>query len=67
MASVLVQVFGLMLAGYVVHKFKPRPEIATGYGVMVSTIQAAGFVLAIFIAGCPNVVMHGTVQEDGYD
>ncbi|CAG0919874.1 unnamed protein product [Notodromas monacha] len=65
-SGVLVQVFGLLGSGYVIRRFKPRPEIATGYGAFVSAFSAAGILSAMFI-GCSNVDIQGTMKNNMLD
>lgn len=50
---------GILLGGFVIMKYKPRPRYLTGYMVLVEIFSVVGLFISIFL-GCPPISMSGT-------
>ncbi|CAG0906235.1 unnamed protein product, partial [Cyprideis torosa] len=62
-SSVLVQVFGMVIAGYVIKKFKPRARYITGWGCLVSALYIGGILLGM-VVGCDQIHVQGDYNAD---
>ncbi|CAG0899512.1 unnamed protein product, partial [Cyprideis torosa] len=62
-SSVLVQVFGMVIAGYVIKKFKPRARYITGWGCLVSALYIGGILFGMQV-GCDQIHVQGDYNAD---
>ncbi|XP_055947691.1 solute carrier organic anion transporter family member 74D-like isoform X3 [Argiope bruennichi] len=62
--GILSMLLGVLLGGFLIKKFKPRPRYLTGYMVLVEIFSVFGLFVSIFL-GCDRILMPGTsVNED---
>ncbi|CAL1277922.1 unnamed protein product [Larinioides sclopetarius] len=62
--GILSMLLGVLLGGFLIKKFKPRPRYLTGYMVVVEIFSVIGLFISIFL-GCDKIIMPGTsVNED---
>lgn len=54
--GILSMLLGILLGGFVIMKYKPRPRYLTGYMVLVEIFSVLGLLISIFL-GCPPVSM----------
>ncbi|GBL94482.1 Solute carrier organic anion transporter family member 3A1 [Araneus ventricosus] len=57
--GILSMLLGVLIGGFLIKKFKPRPRYLTGYMVLVEIFSVLGLFISIFL-GCDRVIMPGT-------
>nr|CAD7197348.1 unnamed protein product [Timema douglasi] len=61
---VLAMVFGFMLSGYLMGKYKPRPRIILGWNVFLGLLYVGGSIFHIFLR-CDDNGLYGLDMDDG--
>nr|CAD7399809.1 unnamed protein product [Timema cristinae] len=61
---VLAMVFGFMLSGYLMGKYKPRPRIILGWNVFLGLLYVGGSIFHIFLK-CDDNGLYGLDMDDG--
>ncbi|KAG8187160.1 hypothetical protein JTE90_020037 [Oedothorax gibbosus] len=57
--GIVSMLVGILLGGFLIKKYKPRPRFLTGYMVFVEIFSVLGLFLSIFL-GCDSIQMPGT-------
>nr|CAD7439025.1 unnamed protein product [Timema bartmani] len=61
---VLAMVFGFMLSGYLMGKYKPRPRIILGWNVFLGVLYVGGSIFHIFLK-CDDNGLYGLDMDGG--
>ncbi|GIY31411.1 solute carrier organic anion transporter family member 5A1 [Caerostris extrusa] len=62
--GIVSMLVGVLLGGFLIKKFQPRPRYLTGYMVLVEIFSVFGLFISIFL-GCDRILMPGTsIKED---
>ncbi|GFY10820.1 solute carrier organic anion transporter family member [Trichonephila clavipes] len=62
--GIISMLVGVLIGGFMIKKFKPRPRYLTAYMVLVEIFSVLGLFVSIFL-GCDRIMMPGTtVNED---
>ncbi|GFR12858.1 solute carrier organic anion transporter family member 5A1 [Trichonephila clavata] len=62
--GIISMLVGVLIGGFLIKKFKPRPRYLTAYMVLVEIFSVLGLFVSIFL-GCDRIMMPGTtVNED---
>ncbi|KFM75768.1 Solute carrier organic anion transporter family member 5A1, partial [Stegodyphus mimosarum] len=62
--GIISMLVGILLGGFMIKKYKPRPRYLTAYMVIVEIFSVIGLMISIFL-GCPPLQLPGTsVNKD---
>ncbi|XP_015911105.1 solute carrier organic anion transporter family member 74D isoform X1 [Parasteatoda tepidariorum] len=57
--GIISMLLGILIGGFLIKKYKPRPKYLTGYMVLVEVFSVIGLLVSIFL-GCSQIQMPGT-------
>ncbi|GFT22265.1 solute carrier organic anion transporter family member 4A1 [Nephila pilipes] len=60
--GIISMLVGVLIGGFLIKKFKPRPRYLTGYMVLVEIFSVLGLFISIFL-GCDRIMMPGTTAN----
>jgi hypothetical protein len=62
--GLMAMVFGFLISGIVISKFKPRPRVLLFWNVIAGSVYILAEIIFIFI-GCPDIPFHGASTTGG--
>ncbi|XP_054713441.1 solute carrier organic anion transporter family member 74D-like [Uloborus diversus] len=61
--GIVAMLLGVLLGGFIIKKYRPRPKYLTGYMVIVEIFSVLGLLISIFL-GCEPNSLPGTTEYD---